>query len=182
MNDTIYNFSEAVAQNSILQAIGIIVAVGTLVIFLYKNIPPFVIFALSVGRSGIGRAMRGLLRPAMRRARYDYVDIRLIVTSIVHYQFRIMSIFINAIAFAYLLIILIPDHNESTIFELRKIFTPDYLMIAVPIIALSAPLSIFATWAIFSPVLQLTFYAFSVRRYVWKQVHLNSDLEENRIT
>ena len=169
MRESLNILSQSIAQNTFLQMIAILVAVFTAVIFLIRNIPPIAKFAFDVFAKGINKAISNLVRAAIRRAQADYSDIRLIFTSVVLFQIRILMTFLNLAVTAYLSLLIFLSFDRPG--RLSILFASNFHIDAQLLIGMLLVLipSVAITWYALNPILQFIYYLRAVRRYLRRE-------------
>lgn len=152
-----------IAENRALQAISIIVAVGTLAIFVWKNLRSAFSFFSDVAKGGIRRAQRSVAKQAIARARRDGNSFILIQTRIF---FLVVKFFNNV------LIIFMPILSITLLMFLYQRSPSKFPSINEIIIILppSTILSATMTWYIYRPFLILWNYMRVVRRHEFARI------------
>ena len=159
-------FLEPVAKSTSLQAIAILVAVGTLAYYTIK----YAALAWRLIRDILARkyrqALLSVFRPAIRRARYDYKDIRLINISISLNHLKIL------ISFFQLSYVLFGISLIRKLFNFKELpNTVDIYAVISVILGMVTGLSIslFLSYGIIRPFMLHLTYLRSVRRYIRRE-------------
>lgn len=155
-----------IASNPFLEALAIIVAVGTLIIFLSSTLPVAFQALKNAVRFGVRRAFYLSLKPALRMSERSYIDIRLITLDCFHLSLK-AAYRVSFLPLLYLMTIFLfqmKSQFDSTPLELPT--TPEAAILAAVSLVIAVLLTIF----IFRPLIMLVFYIFITRRKVRRQI------------
>lgn len=157
-------FSEIIANSKFLQAIAILVALGTLILFLYKNVPPALSFIVRWYKDGRIRAFRSLHRPIVRKARFDIIDVRFLLISLFS-----RSLQVALRLFILIFIVIVTNFLITTLLQLandRQLETEKPSLVVLLSFLLGIPLGVALAWYVLRPTYQFIFYLYWTRRFV----------------
>jgi hypothetical protein len=163
------HFVALIADNKFLQAIAIIVAVGTLIGFLYKNIPPAARFVADAVEFGRRKAVRKIMRPIIRRAWFESRDVRLIILSIVSLTFTAVNRLMYFVILVLVEVVGILVAAASG--HLHEIIFPGFWKAVISAL-IGFPVGAAGSWFLFVPFLRLLYFVYWCRRFVRREVWL----------
>lgn len=155
-----------ISNNPFLQAIAILVAIGTLIYFLVSTVPTALAAVANVARYGIRRAISISRRPAILRAQESYDDARLVALWSFYLAVRaFLRIFF--LPMLYLMLISatqILQNYENDVLEIPSV--TEVIIVVFIAITVAPLLTIFT----FQPILLLLDYLMFTRRKILRQI------------
>lgn len=155
-----------IAGNPFLQAIAIVVAVGTLIFFLWSTIPIAYRTLLNFLRYGAKRALRIALRPAARMAREASFDHRLLIICLFELSVEMFTK-ILFVPMGYLILILLNQIFSEVAPPPTKL--PDVWQVFV-IVTISAIASTLVSIFFIRPVFMFWYVIIFTRRQILREL------------
>ena len=157
-----------VATSATLQAISVLVTLGSLFIFLFKLIWPGIKFLHAAVTKGFKRAYVTSLRSTMKRVRYDARDVRLIVSRIGPYLLFSMAGLLVPSTLTISLLSFVSTMKDAGLYQPGpvKFELLPFILAFVVVTPFGAALS----YLTLGPIFRLVWYCWLMRRRVARQL------------
>ncbi len=166
------SLAKEIAANPLLQAISIIVAIVTAIIFLYKNLRAISTFFSVWMQRGLRAALIRSIRPAVRRAKFSWFDVRLIILELTFLTIRATLRFAIVPMMYLILLVFIQIAQDFDDKVDKSIPTITEFVI---IVLISGPISMAMTYFIFSPIYTIWYYLQICRRRIIRSLRRGAD-------